>query len=69
MPGRNGTGPFGRGPVTGRGLGRSGQRGGIGAGPAGYCLCPKCGEITNHTTGVPCTSTKCPKCGEAMIRG
>ncbi len=69
MPGRDGTGPFGRGPVTGRGLGRSVQRGGIGAGPAGYCLCPKCGEITNHTTGVPCTSTKCPKCGEAMIRG
>ena len=34
MPGKDGTGPFGTGPVAGN-AGRRGQRGGIGAGPAG----------------------------------
>ena len=69
MPGKDGTGPLGQGPVAGRGVGRRGQRGAIDAGPVGYCICPKCGEKTVHTAGVPCTSTKCPKCRVAMIRG
>ena len=69
MPGKDGTGPLGQGPVTGRGSGRRGRRGAVGAGPTGYCVCPKCGEKTMHATGVPCTAVKCPKCGAAMIRG
>jgi len=54
MPGRDGTGPLGKGPVLGRGTGRGGQRGPMGAGPT--------------VVGMPCTSMKCPKCGTAMIR-
>lgn len=69
MPGRDGTGPLGQGPVSGKGSGRRGQRGPMGAGPAGYCICPKCGEKTTHTAGLPCTLMKCPKCGTVMIRG
>ena len=43
----NGTGPAGQGSGTGRGLGRDGggrQPGGFGLGPAGDCVCPKCGK-------------------------
>lgn len=69
MPGRDGTGPLGQGPVSGRGAGRRGQREPLGVGSAGYCVCPKCGEKTAHAVGMPCTSMKCPKCGAAMIRG
>jgi len=61
MPGKDGTGP--------RGGGRGGLRGGTGAGPAGYCMCPKCGEKVKHTAGVPCSSLKCPKCGTPLVRG
>ncbi len=68
MPGKDGTGPFGTGPVAGK-MGRRGQRGGMGMGPLGYCICPRCGEKINHTAGVPCTSLKCPKCGSSLIRG
>lgn len=39
MPGKDGTGPFGQGPIVGRGLGRREQRGTIGAGSARYCVC------------------------------
>jgi len=45
MPGKDGTGPFGQGPVAGRGAGRRGQRGAIGAGSTGYCVCPKCNVL------------------------
>lgn len=38
MPGKDGTRPFGTELVAGRAEFR-GQRGGIGAGPAGYCVC------------------------------
>lgn len=69
MPGKDGTGPLGQGPVAGKGTVRRGQRGAIGEGPAGYCVCQKCGEKTIHKAGVPCTSLKCPKCGTSMIRG
>lgn len=68
MPGKDGTGLFGTGPVAGN-AGRRGQLGGIGAGPAGYCICPKCGEKVSHAVGSPCTSLKCPKCGSPFIRG
>lgn len=69
MPGRDGTGPLGQGPIAGRGTGFGGGRSGMGVGPAGYCVCPNCGTKLNHTAGVPCTSRKCPKCGTAMVRG
>jgi ferredoxin len=62
MPGRDGTGSLGQGSVSGRDAGRRGQRGTIRAGPAGYCVCPKCGEKTADTAGMPCASMKCPKC-------
>ncbi len=67
MPGKDGTGPFGTGPAAGN-VGGRGQRGGIGAGPSGFCICPKCGEKAPHIAGTPCTSRKCPKCGALMIR-
>jgi len=69
MPGRDGTGPLGQGPVSGRGVGRRGQRGPMGAEPAVCCVCPKCGKKTAHAVGIPCTSKKCPKCGTTMIGG
>lgn len=69
MPGRNGTGPFGRSPGTGRGMGRGqGRASRPGAGPDGNCICPKCGEKIFHQPGVPCASVSCPKCNTKMIR-
>lgn len=59
MPGKDGTGPA---------AGRQGRRG-TGAGPSGYCICPKCGEKIIHTPGVSCVSLNCPKCNTPMIRG
>ena len=47
-------------------MGRGG--GGMGMGPAGDCLCPKCGHTEPHRQGMPCYDMKCPKCGELMIR-
>ncbi|MBD3378966.1 MAG: hypothetical protein GF408_00695 [Candidatus Omnitrophica bacterium] len=63
MPGRNGTGPAGRGRSAGRGTGR-GNRPGAGA----DCVCLKCGNKVPHTPGVPCSSLQCPQCGYKMIR-
>ncbi len=69
MPGGDRTGPTGAGPGTGRGRGaRQGRRGGGGIGLGGNCLCPSCGTIVPHQTGMPCTGIKCPKCGTIMIR-
>jgi hypothetical protein len=81
MPLGDGTGPAGAGPGSGRGgkgrggggMGRGGGgRGRMGgpqaAGPAGQCVCPKCGFKTAHTAGQPCTDQTCPKCGTAMAR-
>ncbi len=63
MPGKNGTGPLGRG--AGRGLG-----GGLkpGKGPGGNCICPSCGVRIPHQPGNPCTTIKCPDCGANMTR-
>lgn len=63
-----------RGPGRGlrRGMGPEegkGRMGGQAAGPAGQCVCPKCGHETPHERGVPCTLKTCPKCGATMIRG
>ena len=76
MPGGDGTGPSGQGPGTGRGrgMGSGGGKGRMGgnrpgAGPAGECVCPSCGEKAQHQASVPCYSINCPKCGARMIRG
>ena len=62
----------GLGPGGGRGLGRGGGRGlgrgGGGYGPAGFCICPKCGYRTSHQQGTPCPDMKCPHCGVALVR-
>lgn len=61
----------GRGRGLGRGLGKGfgrGRMGGYAAGPAGNCVCPKCGHKEPHKTGVPCYPKKCPKCGTLMTR-
>lgn len=68
MPNKDGTGPLGHGPITGRGIGRQGPIGSMRSGPGGYCVCPKCGEKIAHMPSIPCTSVKCPKCGSFMIR-
>ncbi len=71
MPNRNGTGPTGQGPGTGRGLGRGGrgrQPGGFGLGPSGECICPNCGARIPHQAGIPCYEQRCPKCGQPMTR-
>ena len=72
MPGGNGTGPSGQGPVTGRGMGRGGGRMGgnrPGSGPGGNCLCPACKLSIPHQAGMPCFDVKCPKCGASMVKG
>ncbi|MBU4484025.1 DUF5320 domain-containing protein [bacterium] len=79
MPRGDGTGPTGKGPRTGRGVGRGktqggqirggrGFGGGKAFGPGGECLCPKCGKKIPHQRGVPCTSINCPSCGSPMTR-
>jgi len=68
MPGGDGTGPLGQGPIggKGRGMGRRGNRPGLG--PGGFCVCPGCGNKIQHTPGVPCATVNCPKCGTSMAR-
>ncbi len=72
MPRGDGTGPRGQGLRTGSGAGSrqdgSGQGRRSGAGPGGFCACPKCGEKTPHQMGAPCYEQRCPKCGTALIR-
>src|SRR4030042_1900597 len=59
---------LGRGVGRGMGFGPGGRMGGTGAGPAGECVCPKCGYKQAHARGQPCYEIKCPKCGVAMTR-
>lgn len=76
MPLRNGTGPAGQGPRTGRGLGqgrgqfRGRQPKGFGMGPDGNCVCtnPECNHKVAHQRANPCYELKCPKCGSPMTR-
>jgi len=73
MPGGDGTGPDGQGPIAGRGRGRGqgrgrGLGGGFAQGPNGECRCPSCGYKELHQLGVPCYNKKCPKCGSPMTR-
>jgi hypothetical protein len=75
MPRGDGKGPpWGSGPGTGRGAGMGGAQKGrksgsrAGAGPAGECICPKCGTTALHEAGIPCYLVKCPKCGSPMVR-
>ena len=67
MPRGDGTGPPGG---TGGGGGGRGRMGGSrpGAGPAGECVCSKCGATVPHQAGQPCYQMTCPKCGTRMIR-
>lgn len=62
MPGKDGTGPIGRGCGGGR---MGGQSAG---GPGGVCLCLNCKHEQPHIQGQPCTQTKCEKCGSNMTR-
>lgn len=53
-------------PLTERFDGR--RRHGQGMGPAGFCVCPKCGFRKEHLPGVPCVEERCPSCGVALVR-
>jgi len=55
----------GRDQGGGRGRG-SGNK--PGSGPAGNCVCPKCGYKTTHQVAQRCLDLPCPKCGTKMIR-
>lgn len=68
MPNLNGTGPFGKGPMTGRRLGFLPRFGGKRQGGTKECVCPECGYKEPHTRGIACTQKKCPKC-ETPLRG
>ena len=81
MPGGDGTGPDGQGPISGRGRGRGqgqgrgrgqgqgrGLGGGFARGPDGECRCSNCGNTEPHQLVIPFYDKKCPKCGSPMTR-
>jgi hypothetical protein len=37
-------------------------------GPAGFCICLRCGHRQPHVAGTPCRDVKCPQCGARLIR-
>jgi hypothetical protein len=63
---------FTRGGGTGRAAGGQGRGMGggnkPGSGPAGNCICPKCGHREPHQVGQRCIDRVCPKCGAGMVR-
>ena len=61
--------PFGFGRGKGRRFcGRGPSRfGPLDKSPAN-CICPKCGKVVPHCSGIPCFRTKCPECGSLMTR-
>ncbi len=65
----NGRNQGGRGP--GRGMGgrfAGAGRGRLSQGPAGECVCPRCGQRVSHQRGIPCLEMNCSKCGTALVR-
>lgn len=66
MPNLDGTGPLGKGPLTGRKLGFLPRLRGKRQGGTQECTCPKCGHTQPHTRGIPCTEVMCAKCGSPM---
>jgi uncharacterized protein len=75
MPGGDGTGPEGKGPIAGKrnrqGAGRGGRgrnNGPNAGGPGGVCKCPECGHEQAHIRGQPCSQVKCPECNTLMTR-
>jgi hypothetical protein len=69
--GRGGGRGQGRGQSPGGGAGQGRGRGGgdkPGSGPAGNCVCPKCGHKEAHIAGQRCLDRACPKCGTKMTR-
>jgi len=63
LPGKDGTGFFGTGPVAGEAE-RRGQRGGI---SSGYM--PMCGETVSQATGIPYTTLSFSQCGSTLVTG
>jgi len=55
--------PAGQG--RGGGMGKGGQRQGMG--PPKECKCPSCGHTIPHQPGQPCANQACPKCGTNMV--
>lgn len=39
-----------------------------GAGPGGFCVCPRCGARTAHVQGIPCSQVLCSRCEQPMTR-
>ncbi len=76
MYGYGGYGGMGRGQGGrgrrggGRGAGRQGSGAGAGGGygPAGYCICLRCGYRVPKQPGVPCREMRCPNCGAVLVR-
>jgi len=79
MPGKDGTGPMGKGQITDRDRGQGarygrvqvgkGKMGGpFSAGPGGECYCPDCNYKIAHLAGQPCNEKWCPKCGAKLTR-
>ena len=63
----------GMGQGAGQGMGQGsagrGRRGGaLAGGPAGACVCPKCGHQQSHERGRPCVEQACPQCGTSLVR-
>ena len=50
------------------GVGGFGRNGGLGLGPGGNLICPDCGYLMPHQTGVPSYTVQCPQCGTTMAR-